>query len=85
LLIWVGLTSFNDDFKNIVHRGYSRGIVENTLESVKESIKESYNGVEIDARKTSDGVIVLSHEKKITGSIDGKEVTYNIKGLSWPK
>lgn len=49
--------------KIIGHRG-ARGLAsENTIESIQAAIQSGVDGVEVDARVTSDGIIVLSHDR----------------------
>lgn len=49
--------------KIIGHRG-ARGLApENTIESIQVALQAQVDGVEIDARVTSDGVIVLVHDR----------------------
>ena len=51
--------------KIIGHRG-ARGLAaENTIESIKAALGAAVDGVELDARVTYDGVIVLSHDPYI--------------------
>jgi glycerophosphoryl diester phosphodiesterase len=70
---------------NIAHRGEASRVSENTIPAIKEAIKYSYNGVEIDLRRTSDGVIILNHDKKVTGSVNGKTVTYTVSKTTYKK
>lgn len=51
--------------KIIGHRG-ARGLAaENTIESIKAALGAGVDGIELDARVTHDGVIVLSHDPYI--------------------
>lgn len=56
--------------KVIGHRG-ARGLApENTVESIEAALRAGADGVEIDVRVTSDGVVVLSHDPIIADNID---------------
>jgi len=55
----------------IGHRG-ARGLApENTLAGIKAALEANVDGVEIDVRVTSDGVVVLSHDAFIVDSNGG--------------
>ena len=85
LLIYVGVVYKNKKIISIAHRGETSRIIENTLPALEEAVKDSYNGIEIDVRRTSDGVIVLNHDKKISGTINGEVYTYNISKTPYEK
>lgn len=60
--------------KIIGHRG-ARGLApENTIESIEAALRAGADGVEIDVRVTSDGVIVLSHDPSFGDSMDNQWV-----------
>lgn len=55
----------------IGHRG-ARGLAaENTLESVNAALAVGVDGIEIDVRVTSDDIVVLSHEPRVTDDQGG--------------
>lgn len=57
----------------IGHRG-ARGLApENTIESIKAALEAKVDGVEIDVRVTSDGIVVLCHDPYII----------DVNGSSW--
>jgi hypothetical protein len=62
----------------IVHRGAWHAAPENTLEAYAEAMDLGADGVEIDVRRTADGVLYLFHDDtlerltKATGRVDGR-------------
>lgn len=71
------------------HRGGGKGVFENRLETIKKSLKNNFfDGIEVDVRRTRDGVLVLHHNRGI--NIQGKfrwidQVNYReIKHLGIP-
>jgi len=64
----------------MVHRGASRFAPENTLEAYAAAMDRGADGVEIDIRRTRDGVLYLFHdddlERLTTGSGKVRELTY---------
>jgi glycerophosphoryl diester phosphodiesterase len=51
----------------LAHRGASRRAPENTVEAFHAARELGADGVELDVRRTRDGVLVLSHDSVITG------------------
>src|SRR5436305_5677398 len=51
----------------LAHRGASRRAPENTIEAFRLARELGADGVELDVRRTSDGVLVLSHDPVIEG------------------
>ena len=64
----------------IGHRGAAAYAPENTLVSVRRAIEIGVDFVEIDVQSTSDGVVVLMHDKRIDRTTNG---TGYVKELSW--
>ena len=61
---------YKDGFVNYAHRGASEYLPENTLLSFYTGVYMGANGIETDVRRTSDGVLVLFHDKtleRVTG------------------
>ena len=50
----------------IAHRGASGLFPENTLASFEAAIKLGSDGIELDVHLTSDGVIVVHHDYKVS-------------------
>lgn len=62
----------------IAHRGATFAAPENTLPALTAAARDGCTGVEIDIRQTSDGVIVLSHNEKVKGTVNGEQTTLSI-------
>lgn len=64
----------------LVHRGASRFAPENTLEAYAAAMDRGADGVEIDIRRTQDGVLYLMHDDTLDRTTEGsgkaKERTY---------
>lgn len=66
LIITASYTDYDDDFDIGAHRGFSSLAVENTVSSFEMAQYASYvDYIEMDARLTSDGEIVLSHNDEV--------------------
>ncbi len=63
-----------EGFKVIAHRGASREAPENTLGSLELGVKQGSNGVEFDVYKSSDGWLVLLHDKDVLRTTNFKDV-----------
>ena len=64
----------------MAHRGASADCPENTLSSIKEAAKQGAPVVEFDVRETSDGVLVLFHDRTFE-RFTGKKNT--VEGETW--
>jgi len=62
-----GLRSRGGRCRVIAHRGYSAAFRENTLEAYEQAIRVGADLVEIDLRKSKDGVLVCQHDATIGG------------------
>jgi Glycerophosphoryl diester phosphodiesterase len=51
----------------LAHRGACKRAPENTIEAFRLAAELGADGVELDARRTADGVIVVSHDPVIEG------------------
>jgi len=49
----------------IAHRGFSGRYPENTLRSFREALKLPVDGIELDIRRTRDGVLVVIHDETV--------------------
>lgn len=56
----------------VSHRGDWRNAPENSLQAIKNCIDMGVDMVEIDLKKTKDGVIILMHDKRIDRTTTGK-------------
>ena len=57
---------------SISHRGYCREVVENTWEAFEQAQSLGIDGIETDIRLTSDGQLVLFHDRRLA---DGRAVS----------
>ncbi len=64
--------SKNDEVIVVAHRAGWRNAPENSLLAIQKSIELGVDMVEIDVQKTSDGHLVLMHDKKINRTSNGK-------------
>lgn len=55
----------------IAHRGYSGVYPENTLLALREASKLNVDGIEVDARVTKDGIVVLMHDETVDRTTNG--------------
>ncbi|WP_444677568.1 glycerophosphodiester phosphodiesterase family protein [Halomonas sp. E19] len=64
---WLIVNSFElrDEVTNIAHRGSSMAAPENTLPAIEQAIRDGADYVEIDARLTADGAVVLYHDRSL--------------------
>ena len=66
---------------SMAHRGDWKNYPENSLPSIQACIDMGVDIVEIDIQRTSDGVLVLSHDEKIDRMTNGsgkiEEMTYS--------
>lgn len=54
--------------KIISHRGLwkdQKNTLENTIKSIKKASRKSYDGIEIDLRKSKDGIFVINHDHNL--------------------
>lgn len=58
----------------VAHRGDWRGFSENSLEAIESAIDMGVDIVEIDIQRTSDGQLILMHDKTIDRTTTGKGV-----------
>lgn len=83
--------SKNANCKIIAHRGYHANHPQNTKASFVAAIDNGFKYLEIDIRKCSDGIYVLSHDASVTLYNGGTATTVNIpstaystiKGYTW--
>lgn len=77
--------------KIIAHRGYHSVAKQNTIPAFKAASDAGFTWVEIDIRKTADGIYVMSHDNAVTMYNNGTAVSVNIansnystiKGYTW--
>lgn len=61
----------SDEVLIIAHRGDWRSAPENSLHAFKACIDAGYDMVEVDVRKTSDGVLVVMHDETVNRTTEG--------------
>jgi glycerophosphoryl diester phosphodiesterase len=64
----------------IAHRGNSCAAPENTLAAIRSAILSGAEYIEIDIRRTRDGVLVLMHDATVDRTTNGTGV---VSGLTW--
>ncbi len=62
----------NDYVMVVAHRGYWRSAPENSILAVKNAVEAGIEIVEIDVRKTSDGHLVVIHDKSLDRTTTGR-------------
>lgn len=62
----------SDEVLIIAHRGDWRTAPENSLHAFEACIEAGYDMVEVDVRKTSDGVVVVMHDESVNRTTEGK-------------
>jgi glycerophosphoryl diester phosphodiesterase len=55
----------------VAHRGLAEGVAENTLAAFRQSIQQGVRIIELDLRVTSDGRLVVMHDKTVDRTTDG--------------
>lgn len=56
------------------HRGLHREVRENTLEAFRAAVEMRVDGVELDVRRTRDGVLVVNHDPEVEGAVISRAV-----------
>ena len=72
------ITGENINCKIIAHRGYHIVSKQNTIESFKDAASAGFKWIEIDIRKTADGIYVLSHDDSVTMYNNGSATSVKI-------
>ena len=60
--------------KIIAHRGYSSQYPENTMLAFKKAVEINADGIELDARLTSDGQVVIMHDSSVDRTTNGSGI-----------
>ena len=71
-ILSVDTTKLNKNVEIISHRGAAGLAPENSLEAIKKAVKLNVDKIEIDIHMTSDGEIVVMHDKKVNRTTNGK-------------
>jgi glycerophosphoryl diester phosphodiesterase len=64
----------------IAHRGFSGRYPENTLRAFREAMKLPVDGIELDIRRTRDGVLVVIHDETVDRTTFGSG---RVSELTW--
>ena len=78
-----GGLSANINCKIIAHRGYHSVAAQNTIAAIKAAANAGFSWVEIDIRKTADGIYVLSHDATVTLYNNGTSVSVTIASSNY--
>tara|TARA_R110002072_G_scaffold201601_4_gene359341 strand:- start:147 stop:953 length:807 start_codon:yes stop_codon:yes gene_type:complete len=72
ILFFMSFTAFSQRVAITAHRGASGYAPENTLSSVKKALEIGVDRIEIDVQQTSDGIVVLLHDKTLDRTTNAK-------------
>lgn len=75
--------SYDRNFISIAHKGYGGSTIADTLQAFIDAAEAGFRAVEIDCRKTSDGVYCVSHNASITLYSGGTSASYTIESSNW--
>ena len=64
----------------VAHRGAAGLAPENTLAAIREGIRQGARAVEVDVRRSADGVLLLMHDERVDRTTDG---TGAVDELTW--
>lgn len=79
----VGWGSRDINCKIIAHRGYHAVAAQNTIQAFEDASVNGFNWIEIDVRKTADGIYVMSHDNAVTMYNNGSAVSVNIASANY--
>jgi glycerophosphoryl diester phosphodiesterase len=71
-VLLISITSMAQIIQVTAHRGASGYAPENTLASIRNALEIGVDRIEIDVQQTSDGVVVLLHDKTLDRTTTGK-------------
>lgn len=71
-ILLISVTTMAQDIKVTAHRGASGYAPENTVSAVKKALEIGVDRIEIDVQQTSDGVVVLLHDKTLNRTTNAK-------------
>ena len=72
VLLLISASAMAQNVQITAHRGASGYAPENTLSSVKKALEIGVDRIEVDVQQTSDGVVVLLHDKTLDRTTDSK-------------
>lgn len=74
---------YDSNFISIAHKGYGPQRIADTLQAFINAAEEGFRAVEIDCRRTADGVYCVSHNASITLYSGGTSASYTIESSNW--
>lgn len=74
---------YDRNFITIAHKGYGGSTIADTLQAFNDAAEVGFRAVEIDCRKTLDGVYCVSHNASITLYSNGSSASYTIESSNW--
>lgn len=75
--------NYDRNFISIAHKGYGGSKIADTLQAFIDAAEAGFRAVEIDCRKTSDGVYCVSHNASIALYSGGTSASYTIESSNW--
>lgn len=75
--------STNINCKIIAHRGYHVTAAQNTIAAFKAASDAGFKWIEVDIRKTADGIYVMSHDATVTLYNNGSAVSVTIANSNY--
>lgn len=69
--------------KIIAHRGYHANAIQNTIKAFKDASEAGFSWIEIDIRKTADGIYIMSHDATVTLYNNGASVSVTIANSNY--
>lgn len=75
--------NYDRNFITIAHKGYGGATIADTLQAFIDAAEAGFRAVEIDCRRTADGVYCVSHNASITLYSGGTSASYTIESSNW--
>ena len=69
----------------IAHRGASAFAPENTLSAFRAALKAGAHGIELDAKRSADGLVVVMHDPTVNRTTDGMGYVHQLKAAELTK
>ena len=79
----IGGGSQNLNCKIIAHRGYHAVAAQNTIAAFVDAAEAGFTWIEIDIRKTADGMYVMSHDNTVTMYNNGSAVSVTVSTANY--
>ena len=75
--------NYDRNFISIAHKGYGGSTIADTLQAFIDAAEAGFRAVEVDCRRTADGVYCVSHNASITLYSGGSSASYTIESSNW--